>query len=86
MVHCFERFQQSAKVSRQELLPKAGSLRACASSRSVTSSFMALAFEKFAKNPNEKSLSQGYQARHNLTEPGIEVSFGPISAYARRIQ
>jgi hypothetical protein len=22
MVHCFERFQQSAKVSRKELLPK----------------------------------------------------------------
>jgi hypothetical protein len=47
---------------------------------------MALAFEKFAKNPYEKSFSQGYQARHNLTEPGIEVSFDPISAYARRIQ
>ena len=84
MADCFERFQQSAKVSRQELLPKG---RIVARLRKFAlGNFMALAFEKFAKNPNEKSLSQGYQARHNLTEPGIEVSFGPISAYARRIQ
>src|SRR5262249_23146121 len=47
--HYLERFQQPTQVARQNFCRKAGSLRACASSLSVTSSFMALVFERFEK-------------------------------------